>query len=274
MTHGIKKYCPEAKIVYMRPGGEGGHWEYGDWNMGRAHFRPYSGEGWATNFTCYRWSIPEAAGFEGRAVYCDADQTIHADISELANCELQGKCCAVRKGVIVFDAGHPFWRSGKWPRLVAIQSSGAGLGFYQKLVNDHGGGSSLFPVEWDVLDGREMSVWKAKLNHYTAMQWQPYHPFPDRFKYPGRHPKPEVDDVWWVAYREALAEKAGIGFPPYKKFGNIVQWCLNVERDLGLDCFGREKGFPMWFTDMDEFERKSRELNPHGFRGAGRYRPL
>lgn len=268
LDHGIKKFCPDAKVVMMRPGGEGGHWEMADWNMGRSHYRPYSGEGWATNFTCFRWTIPEAAGFQGRAVYCDADQTIHGKVSDLANCDLQGKCCAIRKGVIVFDCGHPFWQSPQWPRLVDMKTSGASLGVYQQLVNRHGGGSSLFGVEWDVLDGKEMSVWDAKLNHYTAMQWQPYHPFPDRFAYPIRHPRPEVDEVFWQAYGDALASLKGVERPKYGRFCNVLKWALEAEAELGLDDFGRPAGFKYWFTP-ENWKEQAWRINPLGWRATG-----
>lgn len=275
LDHGIKKYCTgPCEVTPMRPGSTYNgvaHWEYGDWNMGRKHHRPYSGEGWATNFTCYRWSIPEVAGFTGRAVYVDADQTVHADIRELQNMDLKGHACAIRKGVIVFDCSHPFWQSSQWPRLPLMKASGAGLGVYQKAINEHGGitmngKESALPVEWDVLDGKEMSVWDAKLNHYTAMQYQPYHPFPDRFKYPDRHPRPEVDEVFWKSYVEALCSLGGLTYPGYKKFSNMVNWAIVQEKALGLDCFGRPEGFTYYFTDWSQVRAQTRELNPH-FRG-------
>lgn len=266
LEHGIKRYSPDAQVVHMRPGGEGGHWEHGDWNMGRTHARPYSGEGWATNFTCYRWSIPEAAGFEGRAVYLDADQTVHADIRGLQECDLNGQPCAIRKGVIVFHCAHPFWRSSFWPKISNAQRSGWGLGHYMEILKRHGGGSALFGVEWDVLDGKEMSVWQAKLNHYTDMRTQPYHPFPDRFRYPERHPKPEVDQVWWEAYRDALCERFNLEYPGYRKFTNLVQWCIVQEAAAGLNCFGRPEGFEYHFTNWETLEAEVRTMNPH-FRG-------
>lgn len=268
MTHGIKTYASgPVRIVYMRPDGEGGHWEYNDWYMGRNHPRPYSGEGWATNFTCFRWSIPEVAGFEGRAIYMDADQTVHGDVYELANCDLAGKACSIRKGVIVFDCGHKFWRGSTWPRLEVMKPSGLGLGAYQKLIVQAGEIAAPFDVAWDVLDGKEMSVWSAKLNHYTEMRTQPYHPFPDRFRYPYRHPKPEVDEVWWQAYRSTMEANNGVVYPAYKKFDNLVKWCVEQERAAGLDCFGRPVGSKYWFTDMETMKVVVPSMNPQ-FRGT------
>jgi hypothetical protein len=38
-----------------------------------------------TGFSLFRWMIPERCGFEGKAIYQDADQVVHADIAELWN---------------------------------------------------------------------------------------------------------------------------------------------------------------------------------------------
>ena len=230
--------------------------------MGRTHYRPYSGQGWATNFTCFRWTIPEVAGFAGRAVYVDADQTIHGDIRELQETNLQGKCCAVRKGVIVFDCAHPFWREGHWPPLDAMRKSGAGLGVYQACINQHGGGSCLFPETWDNLDGKNMDPYKAKLNHYTAMEKQPYFPFPDRFRYPEQHPVVGCSSIFWESYRDALGERLGVEPRKFSRWRNTRKQCWEMEAELGLNMFGRPAGYPYYFTDMREVARLSAQLNP------------
>lgn len=266
LAHGIKKFQPDAEVVVMAPHNlDSPHWREG-WNRNRNHMRPYAG-GHATNFTVFRWTIPEAAGFEGRAVYLDADQTVHADIRELAECPLDGRCCAIRKGVIVFDCGHRFWRSSEWPTIAQMKPSGWGMGDYSRRINQHGGGSALFDVAWDVLDGREMSPRKAKLNHMTDMRKQCYSPFACTFQYPLRHPNLELDMVFWESYGDALAEKAGVTRPPYKKFRNLLQWAVELEGSLGLNRWGRPVGFTYEFTEESDFLRAAKRTNPQGFRG-------
>lgn len=48
----------------------------------------------ATAFSLARFAIPEWCGYEGRALYCDSDQLVFADIAELARCELGGATLA------------------------------------------------------------------------------------------------------------------------------------------------------------------------------------
>jgi len=267
MDYGIRKYASRpVEVTVMEPNeSRYGHWG-GAWNRNRDHMRPYAG-GHATNFTVFRWTIPEAAGFVGRAIYMDADQTVHGDVAELHDTPLDGKPCAIRMGVIVFDCEHPFWRSDRWPKIADMRPSGWTMGDYQQRIKASGGWSD-FPVEWDVLDGKEMSVWDAKLNHYTNMRTQPYHPFPDRFTYPTRHPKPEVDEVWWRQYLEALCHYDKVPVPQFQKFDNIVKTAVEMERARGMNCFGRYKGYKYHFTVWPDMLAEAARVNPQGWRGG------
>ena len=86
----------------------------------------------------------------------------------------------------------------------------------------------MFPVEWDVLDGTEMDPYEAKLNHYTRMSKQPYHPFPDRFAYPKQHPVISCDKIWWDAYLELRCTEAGLPFRRSWKLGNTIKQAFRV----------------------------------------------
>ena len=61
---------------------------------------------WSTPFSGFRWAIPEACGFSGRAIYMDVDQVNLRDIADLHNTPLQGRPCAARPGVRF--GGHEF----------------------------------------------------------------------------------------------------------------------------------------------------------------------
>lgn len=258
LDYGIRKYSTSpVEITLMRPGG-GEIWEIGKWNMGRKHFRPYSSEGWATNFSCFRWSVPEAAGFAGRAIYLDADQTVHADISELFGTTLNGLPCAERPGVILFDCSHSYWKSMAWPSISTMQQSGWGLGQYKSLLKRRIG---TFDPAWDVLDGSGMDPSEAKLNHYTAMQWQPYHPFPDRFRYPERHPISSLDEIWWKEYANCL------GITDSGRLESTIEMCIDEEHSRGLNSFGRRADFAWCFTDFGVLKQQTDKLNPDGWRG-------
>lgn len=48
----------------------------------------------ATAFSLARWAIPEWCDYQGRAIYCDSDQVVIADIAELWNIDLAGHTLA------------------------------------------------------------------------------------------------------------------------------------------------------------------------------------
>lgn len=263
IRYGLEKYasCP-VQIIVMEPNTVDPPYWGGSWNRNREHMRPYAG-GHSTNFTVFRWTVPEAAGYSGRAIYMDADITIHGDIWELYSFDLGGACCSIRKGVILFDCEHPFWRSQSWPKIEEMRPSGWDMPDYRRMLKEH---IPVFPVEWDVLDGREMNPYRAKLNHYTAMGKQPYHPFPDRFPYPKWHPVTNCDRIWWESYHELRCAEAAVPFRRCWKLSNTIRKALELEADAGLDGFGRPVGYRYHFTDFAQLHRDSARKNPHGYR--------
>jgi hypothetical protein len=56
----------------------GGVW--GGWDMGRPPGNPATPQGWFTDFSNFRMAVPEAAGFQGRAIYIDVDFLILKDL--------------------------------------------------------------------------------------------------------------------------------------------------------------------------------------------------
>ena len=238
IKYGLEKYasCP-VQMIAMEPNTSDPPYWGGNWNRGREHMRPYAG-GHRTNFTVFRFTIPEAAGYRGRAIYIDADITIHGDIWELYSFDLGGAPCSIRKGVILFDCEHPFWRSAAWPKIEEMRPSGWGLRDYLRRISQGNDELPLFPQEWDVLDGKEMDPYEAKLNHYTGMGRQPYHPFPDRFAYPRQHPVVNCDRLWWESYLELRCAEAGVAVPPGLNLNRTIRQALELEAAAGLDGFG------------------------------------
>jgi len=45
--------------------------------------RGWRTEDWSTPFSAFRWAIPDAAGFQGRALYMDADMLVRCDLAEI-----------------------------------------------------------------------------------------------------------------------------------------------------------------------------------------------
>jgi len=72
-----------------------------------------------TRFSAWRWLVPEAFGFHGRAIYLDADQVVLGDIAELWGLLEPGKAVAmVRDAVGVFGKKRP--EPGKWQTSVMV----------------------------------------------------------------------------------------------------------------------------------------------------------
>ena len=60
---------------------------------------------WSTPFSGFRWAIPEACDFSGRAIYMDVDQLNLRDISDLYATDLRGRAMAARRGARLRGAG-------------------------------------------------------------------------------------------------------------------------------------------------------------------------
>jgi hypothetical protein len=266
IRHGLQKYASQpTQMIIMEPNTqEPPHWS-GHWNRGRNHMRPYVDGHW-TNFTVFRWTIPEAAAYSGRAIYLDTDVTIHDDIWKLYSFDLGGACCSIRDGVILFDCEHPFWRSLEWPSIEEMRPSGWLKEEYLRRIYGHTPNLPMFPAEWDVLDGTEMDPYEAKLNHYTDMYTQPYHPFPDRFAYPDEHPQKKCDKIWWETYLEVRCLEAGIPLRRAYKLGDTIRQALELEASASLNGFGRPPRYKYHFTDLSEFYQEAATLNPGGYR--------
>lgn len=195
----IREYASrDVEIVWMRAGDPG--WRAGeDWNIGpRAPGKPYSGVGWATDFSSFRWAVPALARAAGhrRAIYLDVDMAVFANIAELADWHLAA-CPLAHPGrtdVIVFDAEHAHWISNAWPGLDEIKASGNTPPFYQARAKP----AAMLPREWDEIGRYDAD--RTKLYHWTDMRRQPWKPWPEAFAYDREHPE---SGLWHSIYARA-----------------------------------------------------------------------
>lgn len=164
-----------------------------------------------TGFSLYRWMIPELCGFEGRALYLDADMIVFGDVAELAALPFDGRsvlCTAQREppdrwrddpkfrpgpniAVLLLDCARLDWDV----RGIVAQLDAGELA-YRDLVNlgfvpaDDVG--TTIPVEWNHLERFEPGV--TRLVHYTVVSTQPW-----------RVRGNPLEDLWTSSYREAMA---------------------------------------------------------------------
>lgn len=144
-----------------------------------------------TGFSFYRFSIPEACGYKGKAIYLDADMVCLGDIQELFSMDLKGKNALAKKmddkrfftSCMLLDCEHlKHWKIHEWVTLI-----NAGLTSYQGTMcgapegMNHDDFGDLPPI-WNDFDHYDD---KTKIIHYTHVPTQPWkkagHPFRGAF---------------------------------------------------------------------------------------------
>lgn len=194
-----------------------------DWRIGREpgvpalrDRNPETGElVWFTDFTCFRWAVPERCGFKGRAIYNDVDQIYLGDVKELWDLDMEGKALlslTVNETSVLLMDCEKFANLDWWPSIQEMKDSNWGIKHYIKLLWENDMYGSL-PTKWNCLDGRGYTENWTRLLHYTDMSGQPWRPYPDRLNY-RRHSVPITEEFWMDFYYEAKAAGAIPSFPP------------------------------------------------------------
>tara|TARA_Y100000592_G_scaffold45392_1_gene72040 strand:+ start:5450 stop:6157 length:708 start_codon:yes stop_codon:yes gene_type:complete len=193
--------------------------EFMDEKRGNPFWHGWNKNRWYTPFTCYRWGIPEFCNFEGRAMYMDVDQLVLKDPKELLELKFDdGKFWMApgsRRGdVILYDCAK--FKNKWWPSIQEIKDNQKGIGWFLDKI---GKGWQKLPERWCCNDGGYVGPTQVNkmptepyvdgetcLVHYTEMSWQPWEPYPKKYKYtPHRHQG--VIALWWKYYAKALEEE-------------------------------------------------------------------
>lgn len=174
------------------------------WNKGRTHSRQDSGEGWKTNFSVFRWTIPELCGFKGKGIYLDVDQILIKDIKQMWDLPLDDKMVISitdeRTDVMLMD--NEKFNADWWKKIEQMKPSGKSQKSYRVSVQKRNGIGRLDTI-YNCMDGKGYDPEKTRLLHYTKMNTQPWHPFPQNVKYVP-HENPVVDEIWHDHYAKAL----------------------------------------------------------------------
>lgn len=198
----IERHCSPDFIIESMDYARGGLW--GGWQTGRTPGRPASvsvteaGQSvWSTDFSNFRWAIPEACGFSGRAIYMDSDQLVLRDPRELWETPMSASVLSLNQketSVMLLDC-TAFRGIPGWPTVAEMKTNGWGIETYRELLARAGAFGAL-PSHWNCLDGRGYEASKTGLIHYTDMGTQPWRPYPERVAY-RTHPHPEVERLWF-----------------------------------------------------------------------------
>jgi hypothetical protein len=209
LEYSIRKTTKQQVEIVWMDYSRGGLWA--EWDIGREHGKPASGRGWYTDFSNYRFSIPEAAGYQGRALYMDVDFLVLHDLWEIWMMPLNNPVAVpYDKGgepdpsLILFDCSA-FKYFDWWPRIEKMKINRWSLRTYVHLLKQ----KNLFtPLksEWYSDDGVNFGSTTITL-HYSNMSIQPWEPYSQSHKYPP-HPRTDLALLWWRTYAEALEQQA------------------------------------------------------------------
>ena len=170
---------------------------------------------WPTPFSGFRWAIPEACGFKGRAIYTDVDMINFRDVADLWNIDMKGKPVAARRGYRF--GGHEFCvmlidceRIAQY--LMPVERMKVNPDSHHRYIRMFSGNEDLvepLDARWNCLDGEGRSIDDMWILHYTKMATQPWKPawFTGT---PEKHPRQDLVDLWFNMRDEARA----VGFQP------------------------------------------------------------
>lgn len=191
------------------------------WHCG---WRGWSTRKWATPFTGFRWAIPHACNFEGRAIYMDVDMVNLYDINELASLKFDdGKAIMARTGfrwdyefcVMLMDCEK---LKNIIPPLSELRKLNSNFRNVHLKLKEADCIQEL-DNRWNSLDGDDFNISEIKHLHYTHMASQPWKP--DWFTgIPEEHKRPEIADLWFQ-YKDEAIDQAWWPKKPEPPFGKF-----------------------------------------------------
>ena len=193
-----------------------------NWDMGRQPGIPATrtknekgNDCWFTEFTNFRWAIPEKMNFTGRAIYVDVDIIFLNDAHVLNELDMGGKALLsltnTETSVMLFDCSQ-FNTFNWWPSIDEMKTNQWAMRNYLALLTKHNVIGQL-PLNWNCLDGNGFNPASTNLIHYTGMATQPWLPCQGAMKY-YRHPNKRVEALWAILYNEALEAGYVLQEPP------------------------------------------------------------
>jgi lipopolysaccharide biosynthesis glycosyltransferase len=163
---------------------------------------------WSTPFSGFRWAIPEACNFHGKAIYMDVDQVNLRDIAELYATELKGYPLAARRGARF--GGHEFCvvlmdceRLGDM--LMPVSRMKSNPDAHHRYIAQFSGSEIVYDLDprWNCHDGEGRSLDDIWHLHYTKMETQPWRPAWFTGK-PEEHPRQDLVKFWHDMRAEAV----------------------------------------------------------------------
>lgn len=133
---------------------------------------------WPTPFSGYRWGIPAACDYKGKAIYCDHDFIFLDDLAKLWNQEFEpGKIAMVKGGSEGWRTCIMMWNNEEAKNhLPPIDRMKSNLFGHRRLIgwltsqNRHL--CQFFDGSWNTVDGENLSIEDIQGLHYSDMSSQ------------------------------------------------------------------------------------------------------
>jgi hypothetical protein len=150
----------------------------------KGNWSGWNTSGWKTPFTGYRWGIPSACDYEGRAIYTDSDFIFRADLAELWRQDIpepaamllrstEGK---LQTSAILFDCARC---KGVVPTIDDLKHIKKQDRFVRDYLRNHRELLGVFAGDWNAIDVkayRNINDPNIKAIHYSRMEVQPHIP--------------------------------------------------------------------------------------------------
>lgn len=218
LDYSIHKHTQQAvEIVWMQLSHDANSAWYANLQTGDG----WHTEKWATPFSGFRWAIPEYCGFEGRAIYMDADVVVLCDLAQLWQHPMSAAAMVVGKGgqqaarlcTSVWDCAKA---KQHLPPLSQLQADADGHQRLMQLLKDQPQLVQPYTDSYNCVDGEGLPIEEIKILHYSDMgtQFSHEYSFP-RLAAEGQqhwfdgavmpHPRADLSDLFQQYHAEALA---------------------------------------------------------------------
>lgn len=159
-----------------------------------------------TEFSLYRYLIPQLCNYQGRAIYIDSDTICLTDIGELLDTPLNGCDFGAKKGayksrgadlwalsVMLIDCEQCRFQLDTYYQEIAqgLYSQTDFFCMSPSFLTRHPYKISELDPNWNVLDYADQNT---KLIHYTNLHTQPW-----------KHPDHPYGKLWYIYFYEAIA---------------------------------------------------------------------
>lgn len=173
LEHTVRKYASEpVEINWMKLSRDPSSPWYANFKTGEG----WNTKGWATPFSAFRWGVPAACNFEGKAIYMDVDMIAMDDVAKLWN-----QPHPPGKAILGKDETHTcvmlFDNARMKPLLPTIDQLRRTEGLYRSVRKNVGSVTARFAGNWNCLDGenyKSLTDPDVKIIHFTRVETQPH----------------------------------------------------------------------------------------------------